>query len=404
MTNIGTKSSKQHGNQRSNIWTANMLGHISDGFVHPHKEKTTYIPYEGFTRCLSVPGGVNDLSTRLQIEDLLLSKSATRSKPAVSRAQTSFSFSQDNITIPLDSVEFRTNFERDRDSIEHSKPFRRLAGKTQVHLNPSDHQRTRLTHALEVSQIACAISASLRLNVQLTQAIALGHDCGHGPGGHASEDALNDFLPEGFNHAIFGADVTLRHLNLDKVTLDGIRNHSWSLDTPLSPEGEVVSFADRIAYVCHDLEDALGCSMVNSRQFPKDLFGFLNLSRGKQINIFIRSVVQGTTSAGFLAMNLEQAEILGSMRKFNNENIYQHPDSIDANKLVIKTLQELVNHYFENPSDLPDVVQSQLESADVQIRPIVEFVAGMTDDFALRMHNVYVRKGNVDENMVLFHF
>ncbi|MFN5606050.1 MAG: HD domain-containing protein, partial [Actinomycetes bacterium] len=122
----------------------------------------------------------------------------------------------------------RTCFERDRDRILHAPAFRRLAGKTQVFVFPDDHQRTRLTHALEVAQVAVAVARPLGLNVALTEAIALGHDCGHGPGGHASEDALAPYVADGFDHAVWGADVTLSHLNLCRQTLDGIRNHSWS--------------------------------------------------------------------------------------------------------------------------------------------------------------------------------
>jgi dGTPase len=127
---------------------------------------------------------------------------------------------------------YRTCFERDRDRILHAPSFRRLAGKTQVFVFPDDHQRTRLTHALEVAQVAVAVARALRLNITLTEAIALGHDCGHGPGGHASEDALSPYLDGGYDHAQWGADVVLSHLNLCRETLDGIRNHSWSRPAP----------------------------------------------------------------------------------------------------------------------------------------------------------------------------
>ncbi len=147
-------------------------------------------------------------------------------------------------------------------------PFRRLAGKTQVFVFPDDHQRTRLTHALEVAQVATAVARVCRLNVALTEAIALGHDCGHGPGGHASEDALAPYLPEGFDHAVWGADVVLRPANLCRETSDGIRNHSWSRPAPATPEGEVVSWADRIAYVCHDFEDAVRAGIVTEEMLP----------------------------------------------------------------------------------------------------------------------------------------
>src|SRR5436305_1104020 len=162
----------------------------------------------------------------------------------------------------------RTCFERDRDRILHSNAFRRLAGKTQVFIFPDDHQRTRLTHALEVAQVAVALARALRLNEALAEAIALGHDCGHGPGGHASEDALSPYIDGGYDHARWGADVVLAPLNLCAETLDGVRNHSWSRPAPSTPEGEVVSWADRIAYVCHDFEDAVRAGIVSPGMLP----------------------------------------------------------------------------------------------------------------------------------------
>ena len=159
---------------------------------------------------------------------------------------------------------FRTCFERDRDRIVHSAAFRRLAGKTQVVVYPTDHQRTRLTHALEVAQAAVAMARGIGVNVTLTDAIALGHDCGHGPGGHASEDAFDQFIADGYDHGPWGADVVLADLNLTAQTLDGIRNHSWSRPAPSTVEGEIVSWADRIAYCAHDLEDAIHAGIVST--------------------------------------------------------------------------------------------------------------------------------------------
>ena len=186
----------------------------------------------------------------------LLAPGATRASDAGHRA------------VPEEADPWRTCFERDRDRILHATSFRRLAGKTQVFVFPQDHQRTRLTHALEVAQVAAAIARACRLNVALTEAIALGHDCGHGPGGHASEDALDPYVPGGFDHAPWGALVSLGSLNLCTETADGIANHSWSRPAPSTPEGEVVSWADRIAYVCHDWEDAVLAGIVAPHQLP----------------------------------------------------------------------------------------------------------------------------------------
>ena len=134
------------------------------------------------------------------------------------------------------------------------------------HLPRDDHLRTRLTHAVEVAQVATGIARACRLNVPLTEAIALGHDCGHGPGGHASEDAFSPYVPGGYDHAVYGADVTLAPLNLCAETLDGVRNHSWRRPAPATPEGEVVAWADRIAYVCHDFEDAVAAGHPRRRR------------------------------------------------------------------------------------------------------------------------------------------
>ena len=184
----------------------------------------------------------------------------------------------------------RTCFERDRDRIVHSTAFRRLAGKTQVVVYPTDHQRTRLTHALEVAQVATSIARSAGLNATLTEAIALGHDCGHGPGGHASEEAFDAFLAEGYEHGPWGADVVLTGLNLCAETLDGIRNHSWSRPAPRTPEGEVVSWADRIAYCAHDLEDAVHAGIVAESDLPADVASVCGRSRRQQLNTFVRAV------------------------------------------------------------------------------------------------------------------
>ena len=173
-----------------------------------------------------VPHRIAERGAREELEHDLLAPGATRAVGAGSRA------------IPEEADPYRTCFERDRDRILHSRPFRRLAGKCQVFVAPEDdHLRTRLTHALEVAQVARGIAEALGVNVSLTEAIALGHDCGHGPGGHASEDALSPYVDGGYDHAVWGADVVLTPLNLCAETLDGIRNHSWSRPAPAGGGG-----------------------------------------------------------------------------------------------------------------------------------------------------------------------
>jgi dGTPase len=272
--------------------------------------------------------------------------------------------------------EFRTCFERDRDRILHSAAFRRLAGKTQVFVFPDDHQRTRLTHALEVAQVATAMSRALGLNAELTEAIALGHDCGHGPGGHASEDAFDAFLPDGYHHAVWGADVVLQPLNLCVETLDGIRNHSWSRPTPATPEGVVVSWADRCAYTAHDLEDAISAGIVSAAELPAEVVEVLGTSRRQQLHALIHALVDSTVSTGSIGMDGTHASALGALRAFNYERIYNRPASLAQGRAVIDVLTALVEHFVAAPQDLPSAPDSDPLTASIT------YVAGMTDRFA----------------------
>ena len=283
---------------------------------------------------------------------------------------------------------FRTCFERDRDRILHATAFRRLAGKTQVFVFPEDHQRSRLTHALEVAQVARAIAGSLGLNVPLTEAIALGHDCGHGPGGHASEDALSLYVDGGYDHAQWGADVTLAPLNLCRETLDGIRNHSWSRPAPATPEGEVVSWADRIAYVCHDFEDAVHTGIVDPADLPAVVRERCGTARREQLSAFIDGVVGPSASRGRIGMDHDTAAALGAFRAFDYERIYLRPASLDQASRVIALLRALVDHFTTAPEDLPTDALHGFEDhsgSDAVRLAAVRYVGGMTDRYACRI-------------------
>ena len=175
--------------------------------------------------------------------------------------------------------------------------------------------------------VAVSVARALGLNVALTEAIALGHDCGHGPGGHASEDALSPYVDGGFDHATWGADVTLTSLNLCTQTLDGIRNHSWSRPAPGTPEGEVVSWADRIAYVCHDFEDAVDARVVSPNDLPVAVRERCGVTRAGQISAFVNGMLDAARSTGRVAMTTELAEALGAFRQFNYEAVYLRPES-----------------------------------------------------------------------------
>ncbi len=313
---------------------------------------------------------------REELEHMLLAGGATRAAGAGDRSRVE------------EPDPWRTCFERDRDRILHAPAFRRLAGKTQVFVFPQDHQRTRLTHALEVAQVATAIAGACRLNVALTEAIALGHDCGHGPGGHASEDALDPYLPEGFDHAPWGAFVSLEPLNLCRETIDGIANHSWSRPAPSTPEGEVVSWADRIAYVCHDWEDAVHAGIVGPHQLPASVRLRCGARRSTQLGAFIDGVVSATLRTGQVGMEEDAAEALAAFRACNYERIYLRDASVRQGDSVVHVLRALVEHFSDRPhlvaesagSDPLDVVAGSQEA----VRTAVTYVAGMTDRFAFR--------------------
>lgn len=304
--------------------------------------------------------GLLDLRPRLRedreaLEGQLLARGATRASGSGERGR------------PEEPDVYRTCFERDRDRILHASAFRRLAGKTQVFVFPDDHQRTRLTHALEVAQVARSIAEALRLNVPLVEAIALGHDCGHGPGGHASEDAFAPYLEGGFDHAVFGADVTLAPLNLTLQVLDGIRNHSWSRPAPATPEGEVVSWADRIAYVCHDFEDAVSAGVVTPEELPGLVRSRVGSRRGEQLGYFIEAVIEASVASSSIAMSDDIAEALAEFRSFNYERIYLRPESREQAAAVVSVLRRLVDGLVGGGSTVLDSVA---------------YVAGMTDRFA----------------------
>ena len=311
------------------------------------------------------PGEPIGREAREQREALTLRPGAAIAKGAGERA------------VPEDPDPERTCFQRDRDRIVHSAAFRRLAGKTQVVVYPTDHQRTRLTHALEVAQVATSIARTIGANVALAEAIALGHDCGHGPGGHASEEAFDAFLPDGFEHGPWGADVALAELNLCQQTLDGIRNHSWSRPAPITIEGEIVSWADRIAYCAHDLEDAIAARIVAPDDLPELVVARLGTGRREQLGVLIRAVSATATELGLIGMDAETAAALAGLRKFNYEHIYTRAESMAQSQAVIAVLQNLVSFYIENPKALPVAYR-----AEDKVLAAVTYVAGMTDRFA----------------------
>ncbi|MFV0317913.1 MAG: HD domain-containing protein [Microthrixaceae bacterium] len=318
--------------------------------------------HDGGANPLGSPEGANGHRTaihtrseREELEDAHLSTGATRAVGAGHRK------------VAEEPDPLRTCFERDRDRILHAQAFRRLAGKTQVFVFPDDHQRTRLTHALEVAQVAVAIASAVGANTSLTEAIALGHDCGHGPGGHASEDAFSPYVEGGYDHAVWGADVVLEPLNLCTETLDGIRNHSWSRPLPSTPEGEIVSWADRIAYVCHDMEDAARVGIVSDEKLPRVVLERCGQRRSARLGAFIQGVIDAVHDTGQVSMTDPLAEALAAFRAFNYEHIYMRPESLAQSESVIRLLRALVEHHIAEGASAEEAVG---------------YVSGMTDRYA----------------------
>jgi len=353
--------------ERSRRWAATMAGHEGPGVRTAHADS-----FAGLGGGAPAPMCRQE---REEAENLAMVPEATRAEGAGRRA-----------TVEAPDAQ-RTCFERDRDRILHSAAFRRLSGKTQVFIFPADHQRTRLTHALEVAQVATGIARALRLNLALTEAIALGHDCGHGPGGHASEDALGIFVPGGYDHAVWGAEVSLAELNLCRETLDGIRNHSWSRPAPATPEGEVVSWADRIAYVCHDWEDAVSAGIVTPALLPEVVRRHCGETRSSQLGAFIGSVISTTLSAQRIGMGDDLAEALAAFRRCNYEHVYLRPTSVSQGEAVVAVLRALVGLFADQPNRIPDVRASGglAGGSDEAVHAAVGYVAGMTDRFAMAL-------------------
>jgi dGTPase len=324
-----------------------------------------------------VGGGLEPRADREAELDASLAPGATRPAGAGRRAR------------PEEADPFRLCFERDLDRVKHSRPWRRLAGKCQVFVAPEDdHLRTRLTHAVEVAQVATGIARAANLCVPLTEAIALAHDCGHGPAGHASEEAFSPYLPAGgYDHAVYGADVTLAPLNLCRETLDGVRNHSWRRPAPATPEGEVVAWADRIAYVCHDFEDAVRAGILAPGDLPAPVREVAGDRRSQQIGSFVLAVLDAIERTGSVGMAEPAASALGAFRDFNFARIYLRPAARRQAERVILLLRGLVDHFADAPHRLPDVLTGTAVAPDpgsaAAAALAVHYVSGMTDRFAL---------------------
>ncbi len=296
----------------------------------------------------------------------------------------------------------RTEFQRDRDRIIHSKAFRRLKHKTQVFIAPfGDHYRTRLTHTLEVSQIARTISRTLRLNEDLTEAIALGHDLGHTPFGHTGEDALNDVHPGGFRHNEQSLRVVEKlegkgGLNLTWEVRDGILNHSQEKEKILSPksgahphtlEAEVVKIADPLAYVNHDIDDALRAEIIRENDLPREAIKVLGSTNRKRIDTLVQEVVDQSRDSPHLKMSQRILSAFNQLRDFMYEEVYTSPILVQEVKKAYRVVIDLYKFYLNHVDLFPPSLKTSIKREGRRIA--VDYVAGMTDQYALGLYRRY---------------
>lgn len=288
----------------------------------------------------------------------------------------------------------RTAFEVDRDRIAHSKAFRRLKHKTQVFINPEgDHFVTRMTHTLQVTQIARSISRALDLNEDLTEAICIGHDCGHTPFGHTGEAALSEYIEDGeWLHSEQGVRIfqVLEPRNLTWEVLDGIRAHTWRVKPPPhTPEGWVCRFADRIAYLNHDLLDAVRADVLAPADLPGEVVSVLGpFSGGRWIGSMIQAVLDESIRRGKVCMQAEVLNAMRVMREFMFERVYLRPDSRAQAERARRVIHDLVGHLNKHPGLIPDTYQREDERLEIRV---LDYVAGMTDRYALNLHDQWFR-------------
>ena len=312
-----------------------------------------------------------------EAEEESLSPAATRSTQSRGRER------------PEPPDEFRTGFERDRDRIIHSKAFRRLKHKTQVFLNPEgDHFVTRLTHTMQVTQVARSLANALALNEPLAEAIALGHDVGHSPFGHTGEDALSPYFdPDEWHHAAQSVRIyeVLEDANLTWEVRDGIRAHSWRINPPPStPEAFCVRFADRIAYLAHDALDAIRAAVLERDAFPPPVLERFGEPGKEWINAMINAVIDESLRTGAVRMDDETLAVMNQLRDFMFANVYQSAEQQRQQRRAIAVIRDLMDWHLEHPDEIPDSYRQDEASAQTQA---ADYIAGMTDRYALATHD-----------------
>lgn len=304
---------------------------------------------------------------------------------------------------PEEKCNMRTVFQRDRDRIIHSKSFRRLKHKTQVFISPEgDHFRTRLTHTLEVSQIARTIARALRLNEDLVEAISLGHDLGHTPFGHSGEAVLNKLRSKGFRHneqSLRVTDFLERNdnrigLNLSQEVRDGILNHSGT-DTANTLEGRIIKFADRIAYINHDIDDAIRAGIIEESSLPKELTKTLGHSSSQRINTMINAIISKSYSKPVIDMENDIYEATMDLRKYMFKRVYLDAVVKSENHKIDRLLTELYNYYLEDITRIPHNHLKIYEVNNCDKEDIIsDYIAGMTDTYAMKqIKEIFIPKG-----------
>lgn len=298
-----------------------------------------------------------------------------------------------------EQCDIRPVFQRDRDRILHSKSFRRLKDKTQVFLLPEgDHYRTRLTHTLEVSQNARTIAKALRLNEDLVEAIALGHDLGHTPFGHSGERVLNEICPFGFKHneqSLRTVDVLEKDgqgLNLTFEVRDGIVNHQTSC-MPSTLEGKIVRLSDKIAYFHHDMDDAIRAGILTEEDVPKDIRDVLGNTTGERLDRFIHDIVTNSLGRDDIIMSPPVAEAMVKMKAFMYDSVYTNSVAKKEEGRAKLLLSNLYDYYLVRPEELPKELIKLIEKGEPEERVVCDHIAAMTDRFAIaKFEEIYIPK------------
>lgn len=298
--------------------------------------------------------------------------------------------------LPETESDLRTCYQRDRDRIIHCKAFRRLKHKTQVFLSPeSDHYRTRLTHTLEVAQIARTIARALRLNEDLTEAIALGHDLGHTPFGHAGERALQELTNTGFTHYEQSVRVCERlekngrGLNLTAEVLDGILHHTRGEEAH-TLEGRIVRTADRVAYINHDIDDAVRAGVIAESDIPRDIVRTLGDTKSRRINTLVESIVKN--SGDTIKMDSETEKYYDRLHEFLFESVYKNPIAKSEETKVSGIVEGLIKYFLKNPEKMPEEYL-KIAAEEGAERAVTDYIAGMTDHYAVTVFsNIYIPK------------